>query len=55
MVYEGCPLFGYETGFTPGLGTFYLNWVFVAIIFSLIFWSTYYLLIKKNKIVRRKK
>ena len=48
MVYETCPMFsGY------GYGGFYSNWIFIAIIFSLIFWGTYFLLIKQTK--KRKK
>lgn len=46
MVYESCPMFaGY------GASGFYLNWIIVAIIFSLIFWGVYYLLIK-NKLIK---
>ena len=43
MVCVGCPMFsGY------GASGFYLNWILVAIIFSLIFWGVYYLM-EKNK------
>ncbi len=45
MVYEDCPMFG---GGMMGYGGFYLNWILAAIVFALIFWGTYYLLIKGN-------
>lgn len=50
MVFESCPMFGGGYGY----GGFYLNWIFVAVIFALIFWGVYYLLIK-NKTIRNGK
>ncbi len=51
MAYEGCPMVwgGY------GPGAMYLNWIFVAIIFSLIFWGVYYFLTKSLESKGRKK
>ena len=50
MVYESCPVFG---GY--GYGGFYLNWILVAVLFSLIFWGVYYILIKKGNISKKRK
>lgn len=45
MVYEGCPMLG---GAGLGTGGFYISIIIAAVIFALIFWGTYYLIIKNK-------
>ncbi|MFC1698106.1 hypothetical protein ACFL1H_07215 [Nanoarchaeota archaeon] len=47
MVYETCT--GWNMmGVSGGSATFYITWILIAIIFTAIFWSAYFLFIKKR-------
>lgn len=37
-----------------GYGGLYLNWIIGMIVFSLIFWGTYYMLIKSKELKKKK-